>query len=353
MLRGAYDKPGQKVGRNVPGFLPPLPSRNNQAKDEFQYNRLDLANWLVSGDHPLTARVTVNRLWQQFFGTGIVKTSADFGSQGEPPSHPELLDYLAVRFVEDGWDIQKFITLILTSDTYRQSSKAAAELTARDPENRLLARGPRLRLDAEVLRDQALFVSGLLVAKVGGKGVNPYQPPNIWEPVGFGSSNTRYYKQGSGEDLYRRSMYTFLKRTAPPPFMSTFDAPNREQSCSRRERTNTPMQALQLMNDVQHFEAARHFAMRIMSEGGDQAEARVDWAWSVVTARLPSASEKQVAVKTLRHYLQRYAADAAGAEKVVCYGESKVSENVSKSELAAYTLFANMLLNLDEVVNKN
>ncbi len=349
MERGAYDKPGQQVHRNVPSFLPALPKR----KDERDYDRLDLANWLVSGEHPLTARVTVNRLWQQFFGTGIVKTSADFGSQGEPPSHPELLDYLAVRFVEDGWDIQEFLRLILASDTYCQSSKASPDLLARDPDNRLLARGPRTRLDAEVLRDQVLFVSGLLVDKVGGKGVNPYQPPNIWEPVAFGGSNTRYYKQGKGEDLYRRSLYTFFKRTAPPPFMSTFDAPNREQSCSRRERTNTPLQALQLLNDVQHFEAARNFAARIIGEGGEAREDRIAWAWNVVTARRPTDSETQIASDTLRHYLDRYASDAEAAEKVISYGESEVDESISKSELAAYTLLANMLFNLDEVVNKN
>ena len=279
MIRGQYNQPGEKVSRNVPSFLPPLPAKQK----ERDYNRLDFANWLVSGQHPLTARVAVNRMWQQFFGTGLVKTSADFGTQGDLPSHPELLDWLALQFVEDGWDMQWLIKRLLTSHAYRQSSAVTPALLEKDPENRLLARGPRHRLDAEVLRDQVLSLSGLLVPTLGGRGVNPYQPPNIWEPVGFASSNTRNYKQGKGDDLYRRSMYTFLKRTAPPPFMSSFDGPNREQSCAARGRSNTPMQALQLMNDVQHVEAARNLAQRILKEGGVDANTRVRWAWRVVT----------------------------------------------------------------------
>ena len=268
--------------------------------DEQPYNRLDLANWLVSGEHPLTARVTVNRFWQQLFGVGLVRTSGDFGSQGEPPTHPELLDYLAVEFVETGWDIQRLLKLIMTSHAYRQSSAVTPQHLELDPDNRLLARAPRLRLDAEVLRDQTLFISGLLVSTVGGKPVKPYQPPNIWEPVGFGRSNTRYYEQDHGDALYRRSLYTFLKRTAPPPFMSTFDAPNREQSCSGRQRSNTPMQALQLMNDIQHVEAARHFAARIIREGGDTPTQRIRLAWIMATGREPNESELNVAVGIAR-----------------------------------------------------
>ncbi|MBL9152734.1 MAG: PSD1 domain-containing protein [Verrucomicrobiales bacterium] len=348
MQRGAYDKPGDKVSRAVPPIFPPLPAK----PADRDYNRLDLANWLVSGEHPLTARVTVNRFWQQFFGTGLVKTSADFGSQGEPPSHPELLDWLSVHFAKTGWDTRGLVRLLVTSAAYRQSSRVTPELLARDPQNRLLARGPRLRLDAEMLRDQALYVSGLLVDRMGGKGVNPYQPPNIWEPVAFGGSNTRAYKQGTGDDLYRRSLYTFFKRTAPHPSMSTFDAPNREQSCSLRERSNTPMQALQLLNDVQHFEAARHLAQRMMTEGGASPADRLAWGWKAVTARTPDADELAIATDALTKHLNRYESDAPAAAAAIAYGESKADPALKPAELAAYTLVANLLLNLDEAVMK-
>lgn len=350
MDRGAYDKPTVKVSRRVPEFLPSLDAK----PADRDYNRLDFANWLISGEHPLTARVTVNRFWQQFFGTGLVETSADFGSQGTPPSHPDLLDWLAVTFVnDDHWDIRKLIRRIVTSDTYRQSSAVSPELLEADPHNRLLARGPRLRLDAEILRDQALYISGLLVPTIGGKGVNPYQPPNIWEPVAFGGSNTRYYKQGSGDDLYRRSLYTFFKRTAPPPFMSTFDAPNREQSCTARGRSNTPLQALQLMNDIQHVEAARNFAQRMIKEGGDTAEKRIAWAWLNVTARQPQADELKVALNALTQHRNRYASDAESAAELISYGESAADKSIAVDELAAYTLIANLIFNLDETINKN
>lgn len=349
MERGQYDKPGEKVSRGVPSFLPPLPAKPT----DRDYNRLDLANWLVSGTHPLTARVTVNRFWQKFFGVGLVKTSMDFGSQGEPPSHPELLDWLAVTFVEDGWDMKKLVKRIVTSHAYRQHSGAEPALREKDPENRLLARGPRFRLDAEVLRDQALYVSGLLVPTIGGKGVKPYQPENIWEPVGFGNSNTRYYAQDKGEALYRRSLYTFLKRTAPPPFMSSFDAPNREQSCTVRGRSNTPLQALQLMNDIQHVEAARKFAERMLKEGGATPGERVRWGWQVVTARSPEKDEAEVVLNALTMHRDRYDSDKAAAATLIAYGESKADAALDPAELAAYTLVANLLLNLDEVVVKN
>lgn len=349
MLRGQYDNPGEKVSRDVPAFLPPLSAKPN----DRDYNRLDFANWLVSSEHPLTARVTVNRFWQQFFGTGLVKTSSDFGSQGQPPSHPELLDWLAVEFQEDGWDVRRLIKRIVKSHAYRQSSRATPELLQKDPENRLLARGPRFRLDAEVLRDQALQVSGLLVPTIGGKGVRPYQPPNIWEPVGFGNSNTRYYKQDSGSALYRRSLYTFLKRTAPPPFMSTFDGPSREQSCTARGRSNTPLQALQLMNDIQHVEAARNLAQRMLKEGGTADADRMRWGWRTVTARMPETDELEIAIESLKRHRKRYLDDAEVATKLITYGESSRDESIAPAELAAWTLVANLLLNLDEVVNKN
>ena len=349
MIRGQYDNPGEKVSRGVPAFLPALPPKPT----DRDYNRLDLANWLVSDDHPLTARVAVNRIWQQFFGTGLVRTSADFGTQGELPSHPELLDWLALRFIEDDWNVQRFVTRILTSHAYRQSTKVTPALLAKDPDNRLLARGPRYRLDAEMIRDQALILSGLLVPTVGGRGVMPYQPPNIWEPVGFGRSNTRYYKQGKGDDLYRRSLYTFLKRTAPAPFMASFDAPNREQSCTARGRSNTPMQALQLMNDVQHVEAARNLAQRILKEGGVKDEERIRWAWRTVTSRWPQAEEARIVTDLLKGHRSRYSNDLEAAQKLIGYGESVADKEIAPNELASWTLVANLLLNLDEVVNKN
>jgi len=349
MIRGQYNQRGEKVSRNVPAFLPPLPAK---PKDR-DYNRLDFANWLVSGQHPLTARVAVNRVWQQFFGTGLVKTSADFGTQGDLPSHPELLDWLAVQFVEDGWDMQRLVTRILTSHAYRQSSAVTPALLEQDPENRLLAHGPRYRLDAEVLRDQVLSLSGLLVPTLGGRGVNPYQPPNIWEPVGFASSNTRNYKQGTGDDLYRRSIYTFLKRTAPAPFMGSFDAPNREQSCAARGRSNTPMQALQLMNDVQHMEAARNLAQRILKEADTDDATRIHWAWRMVTARKPDTAEVQIIQHTLAAHQARFAKDVEAAKKLIAFGESQADPKLKPEELAAWTMAANLLLNLDEVLNKN
>jgi hypothetical protein len=346
--RGQYDQPRDVVQPGTPKFLPAL-----AVAPEQRPTRRDLVQWLLAPEQPLMARVTVNRFWQQFFGTGLVKTSGDFGSQGEPPTHPELLDWLAVTFRESGWDVKRLVRDFVTSATYRQDSKATPAVLAKDPENRHLARGPRLRLDAECLRDNALAVSGLLVRKLGGKGVKPYQPENIWEPVGFGGSNTREYKQDHGENLYRRSLYTFLKRTAPPPFMTTFDAPSREQSCTRRERSNTPLQALQLMNDVQHFEAARAFAERMMKEGGTQTAERLAWAFRLATARPPAADELEILQDAYAEQLERYDANPSAALKVISAGESKRDESLDPEELAATTLVANLILNLDEVVTKN
>jgi hypothetical protein len=346
MIRGQYDKPGEKVTRNVPAIFPPLANTRNPT-------RLDLAKWIVAPENPLTARVTVNRLWQRFFGYGIVKTSADFGSQGEPPTHPELLDWLAVAFRESGWDVKAMVRRIVTSATYRQSSAASPELWKLDPENRLLARGPRFRFDAEEIRDNALFVSGLLKDEIGGHAVKTYQPPNIWEPVGFGGSNTRFYKQDSGDALYRRSIYSFLKRTAPAPFMTTFDAPSREQFCTRRERSDTPLQALQLMNDVQHYEAARALAGRILTEGGEGSSARIAWAYRTVLGRHPTDQESMIVSSALEKHLARYAKDPEAAKAAVHNGESAPPANLPEPELAAWTLVANLLLNLDETITKN
>jgi hypothetical protein len=350
MERGAYDRPGEKVQPDVPAAFPPL----NLDGTNSAPTRLDLARWLVGAENPLTARVAVNRFWQQFFGIGLVKTSADFGSQGEPPSHPELLDWLAVTFRESGWDMKGFVRLLVTSRTYRQQAVTTPRDYERDPENRMLARGARFRLDAEQIRDNALFVSGLLVPDMGGKGVRTYQPPNIWEPVGFIGSNTREYRQDTGPALYRRSLYTFLKRTAPAPFMSAFDAPNREQSCSRRERSNTPLQALQLMNDVQHFEAARFLAERMIVEGGTTPESRIAYGYRTVLARPPAAEEVAVVRRTLDRHLARYATDPEGARQVLAVGESRPRHpEVAATDLAAYTLAANLLLNLDETLTRN
>ena len=348
MLRGAYDKPGEKVTRGTPAFLPPLSMPEGQTP-----TRLDLAKWLVSNEHPLTARVAANRLWQQFFGRGLVKTHEDFGLQGEPPSHPELLDWLAAEYRDNGWDTRRIVRLIVTSDAFKRSGAAQPQQFARDPENRLLARGPRIRLDAEQIRDQALFVSGLLVPTMGGRGVKPYQPDNIWEPVAYALSNTRNYYKDSGDALYRRSLYTFLKRTAPPPFMSNFDAPSREAFCARRERSNTPLQALQLMNDVQHVEAARALAARALAASATDDAGRIAWLFQAVLARGPEPREAQVVAASLAAHRKEYAADASAAEKLIHVGESEPPGHVEPAEMAAWTLLANTLLNLDEALTRN
>jgi hypothetical protein len=348
MLRGQYDKPGEAVQPSTPAFLPSMSSIEGRRP-----NRLDLAKWLMAEEHPLTARVTVNRFWQQIFGVGLVKTSYDFGSQGEVPSHPELLDWLSRWYRNNGWNTKSLMRLMLTSKTFKQKTTTSPELLAVDPENRFYARGPRLRMDAEQVRDNALFVSGLINLTMGGPGFKTYQPPNIWEPVGYADSNTRFYLQDHGPNLYRRSVYAYFKRTAPPPFMSNFDAPNREQFCTIRERSNTPLQALQLMNDVQHFEAARAFGQRMILEGGDTAEKRIDYAYRLTLSRSPRTQELEVLVKALSHFQERYSKDEAAAVAVVTNGESVASSTVNKTELAAYTLLGNLILNLDETIHRN
>jgi len=297
--------------------------------------------------------VTVNRFWQQFFGNGIVKTSEDFGSKGEWPSHPELLDWLATTFISSGWDVKNLVRLIVTSATYRQDSGVTPELVALDPENRLLARGPRYRLDAEELRDNALYLGGMLNLKMGGRGVRPYQPGGIWEAVGYTASNTAKYTQDHGDALYRRSLYIFWKRTAPPPSMTTLDAPSREQCRARRERTDTPLQALLMMNDPQYFEAARHLGYRMMQEGGRTESDRLRYGFRLATAHQPTAEETAVLEETLAAERVRFAENADGAKKSIAVGESPVPTDVPPVDLAAYTMVANLLLNLDEVVTKN
>jgi hypothetical protein len=281
-----------------------------------------------------------------------VKTSDDFGTQGATPSHPELLDWLASEY-RSHWDTKKLVKLMVMSEAFRRDARQSGAERARDPENRLLSRGPRFRLDAEQLRDNALAVSGLLSAHIGGRGVNVYQPPNIWEPIGYGDSNTRYYLQNHGESLYRRSIYVFIKRTAPAPFLTNFDGPNREQLCAGRDRTNTPLQALQLMNDVQHFEAARVLAERVLSEGGKSTDDRITFLYRTVLSRNPDADERRLVSGALAKQRAIFAADPEGAKKVVRVGESKPKGVASETEVAAWTMIANLVLNLDETVTRN
>jgi hypothetical protein len=335
----------------TPAFLPAPPKGAPP-------NRLGLAKWLVAPEHPLTSRVIVNRYWQTVFGTGIVKTVEDFGSQGEPPSHPDLLDWLAVEFLEKGWDVKSFVRMLVTSATYRQSSAATPELVARDPENRLLARGPRYRLTAEFVRDQALAVSGLLDGRIGGVSVFPYQPPGLWEELMARSDGDQFtaqkYTPSHGADLYRRSMYTFWKRTSPPPSLGAFDAPDRETCTVRRGRTNTPLQALVLMNDPTYVEAARKLAERAIKEPGARAtpDERIAFAFRLATARKPTAEELAVLKKIYDAQLAHYRSNAEAATKLLSVGESARDDKLDPIDLAAWTTVASTILNLDETITK-
>jgi uncharacterized protein DUF1553/uncharacterized protein DUF1549/concanavalin A-like lectin/glucanase superfamily protein/cytochrome c len=341
LKRGAYDAHGEKVSAGLPHVLPSLPAG-------YPNNRLGFARWLVDRSNPLTARVTVNRFWQMLFGVGLVKTVTDFGSQGEWPTHPELLDWLATEFMESGWNMKAMVKAMVMSATYRQSSKVTPALLERDPENRLLARGPRFRLPAQVIRDQALAVSGLLVEKVGGPPVKPYQPLGLWEEVSFGDM----YKPEEGEGLYRRSLYTFWKRTVAPPTMVTFDAADRETCTVRINRTNTPLQALNLMNDVTYLEASRKLAERAIMEGGATPETRVDYAFRLATSRPPKARENEVLLGTLRKFEERYRIQPDAAVQFISQGKSARDEKLNVVDLAAYTAVASLILNLDETITK-
>ncbi|MEM7391321.1 MAG: DUF1553 domain-containing protein, partial [Verrucomicrobiota bacterium] len=341
--RGQYDKPDKSA--LITGDIPEsLRYGNTRPAD-----RLAFARWLVSEKNPLTARVTVNRYWQMYFGVGLVKTAEDFGTQGEWPSHPELLDWLAVQFRESGWDIKAMQKLMVTSATYRQSSKVSPALLRKDPENRLLARGPRFRMTGEAIRDQALAASGLLNRTIGGPPVKPYQPDGLWSSVAGGSS--RRYTRDSGDKLYRRSMYTYWKRAVAPPRLILFDASGREACNVRARVTNTPLQALALMNDVTFAEAARVLAERIIEAGGTPEE-RIRLAYETSTGHVPDPDTLSVLRESLDLYLEHFKTTTADAAALRSVGESETANRLDASEVAAYTALANTILNLDQVVTK-
>lgn len=340
--RGVYSARREMVTPGTPGFLPVSASGRS---------RLDLAEWLFAPENPLFARVTVNRIWQEVFGTGLVETPDDFGIMGARPSHPELLDWLAVEFRESGWNLRHIYQLLLTSHSYRQGREVTDAALAADPANRYLSRGPRFRMDAEVLRDTALQASGLLVPKVGGPPVKPYQPPGIWEAVSMPESNTLKYQQDSGEGLYRRSLYTFWKRFAPPPSLETFDAQSREVVCVRRARTNTPLQALVSMNDPQFFEAARKLAERTIRHGAE-VDARLDFLSRTLLARPLSPSENEILVAAHRRFSDHYRATPADAAAILTTGESAADPGLDPVEVATWTMLANQFLNFDETLTK-
>jgi len=345
LFRGEYDKRRDQVAPETPAALSPFPA-------EAPKNRLGLANWLLRPEHPLTTRVTVNRFWQEVFGTGIVRTTGDLGISGELPTHPELLDWMAVEFRESGWDMKRFFKLLVTSAAYRQAATVTPDKLEKDPANRLLSRGPRFRMDGEMLRDCALASSGLLVRKLGGPSVRPYQPPGVWEAVAMIGSNTRDYKADTGENLYRRSMYTFWKRSAPPALLDIFNAPSREVCSVRRERTNTPLQALATLNDPTFVEAARNLAQLALTKGGATEGERLQFTAARIFARPLTAAELQLIQNSLKELSAFYAAHAEEAKQLIAFGDSKADPALNVSELAAWTMLANELFNLDEALCK-
>ncbi len=345
LRRGEYNLIGEKVDRMLPDALGTFPEGQ-------PLNRLGLANWLVDKKNPLTARVYVNRVWQQHFGTGIVKTSEDFGSQGEWPINPALLDYLAVTFVEQGWSMKKLNRLLVTSAAFRQRSSADSVKMSKDPENRLASRGPRFRLDAEVLRDKALAASGLLVDRLGGKGFKPYQPEGIWEAIAFTESNTARYAKDDSEDIYRRSLYLFWKRTSPHPVMLAFDAPMREACTVRRFRTNTPLQALVTLNEPAFLEASRLLAQRILLEEVEDG-AILERAYAYALGRMPSAREKILMTTALARYRERFAKNPVDAEKLLAVGDAPIDRSVKPAEQAAWMMICSTLMNTDEFLTQH
>ena len=345
LTRGVYTARTERVEADTPHFLPPLPSGES-------HNRLALAKWTVSSANPLTARVTVNRMWYELFGTGIVETTEDFGIMGQRPTHPELLDWLAVEFRDSGWNIKHMYKLMVMSGVYRQSAKSNPEQLAKDPKNLLLSHGPRFRMDAEMLRDVALQASGLLVENIGGPSAKPYQPPNIWEEVSYPTSDTVRYVQEHGDALYRRSMYTYVKRMASPPNMDTLDAPMRDVVCTRRQRTDTPLQALVTMNDVQWVEAARALAQLVIREAGPDTQKRINRMSEILLAHDAPAPTEAALAASVRQMKEHYAKDPKAARSLVEIGEKKRDASIPQSELAAWTMVASEMLNLDETMNK-
>ncbi len=348
LIRGAYDRPGEAIAIGTPSAIAP-------AFEGFPTNRLGLARWLVDPRNPLTARVTVNRYWQMLFGRGLVETAEDFGTQGQLPSHPHLLDWLAAEFIRSSWNVKSMLRLIVTSATYCQTSRVSPSTWKADADNRLLSRGSRFRLPAEALRDQALYASGLLNEQLGGRSVRPYQPEGLWDEL---SSASRKYIQSHGADLYRRSLYTFIRRTVPPPSMTTLDATDRELCTVRRQSTNTPLQALVLMNDETWVEAARSLAARCLTEipdrdaSSDNAEQRLTRAFRLLLSRHPTSQELDILGQTLTHYRQRFEASSDDAEELIAIGESPASKSLNPTELAAYTAVCSLLLNLDETITR-
>jgi hypothetical protein len=343
--RGQYSEPTTEVNVGVPNVFPALPTDSTP-------NRLGFAQWLMQPDHPLTARVAVNRYWQRLFGVGLVKTLEDFGTQGELPSHPQLLDWLALDFQANGWDIKRTLKTILLSATYRQSSLAPAVAYQQDPDNRQLARGPRMRLSAEEIRDNALAISDLLTNKIGGKSVYPYQPLGIWMELNNRRGYSRVYPQASGDDLYRRSIYTFWKRTVPSPMLKTLDAPEREFCTIQRSRTNTPLQSLLLLNAPQFVEAARHLAGRAMAQDTNEPRQQIIYVFRLVTGRTPSSDEISVLQSVYRSQLIAFTSDTATRNKLLAVGDSDVDDTFDSPTLAAWTMVCRMLLNLDEAISK-
>ncbi len=345
LFRGEYDQRRDQVSPETPSAFPPFPK-------DAPRNRLGFAKWLLQPEHPLTARVTVNRFWQEIFGTGLVRTTGDLGVSGEIPINQDLLDWLAVEFREGGWDMKKLVKLIVMSSTYRQSAILTPEKLEKDPANRLLSRGPRFRMDAEMVRDYALEVSGLRVSTIGGPSVKPYQPEGVWESIAMTGSTTSRYVQDTGDNLYRRSLYTFIKRMAPPASLDIFNSPNREQCTVRRERTNTPLQALVTMNDIQFVESARRLAENALKQGGATDEQRLQWAGKRLLCREFRPEELQILTESLGQLAAFYGDHAAEAAELIKTGESKPDARLDATTLAAWTMLCNEMMNLDEVLNK-